>query len=130
MGLAEGVTGFARLRGLGGLRSQFDFDAPGLATGEQLDRLRYAAEQAIRQCDDEVAADELAFALADCRALLGMGSLEGEAAWVAQRVQRIRRVVTYHEGWLARWNRRYWWAACAGGVLVMVVCWVRCVPWL
>lgn len=128
MELARGVAGLVRLASLTGLRTQFDFDAPGLDQREQLVRLQHAAEQAIQQCGDDAAAEELAFALADCRMLLAMESLEGEAAVekrVPQRLLRIRRVVTHYEGRLARWNRRYWWAACAAGLIVMVGCYMR-----
>ena len=130
MGLARGGAGFWILAGLDRWRSQFDFDAPRLTVCQQLERLEYAAEEAIRQCGDRASEVELGFALSECRALLAMGSLEGEGAEgarVQQRLERIRRVVTYHEGWPARFNRRYWWAACSVGLLVLTGCWVQCV---
>lgn len=130
MGLARAVAGLVRLVGLTRLRTQFDFEAPCLGPREQLERLQYAAEQAILQRGDGAASEELALALADCKVLLAMGSLEGDAAEksrVAQRLLRIRRVVTHYEGRFARWNRRYWWAACAAGLVVMATCFVRSV---
>ncbi len=94
-----------------------------------MERLEYAATQAAEQCTDEVALQELEFALEECRQLLGMGDLEGgaaEEAWVGQRVARVRRVVVYYEGTLSRLNRRFWWAPCALGLLVLTGCYAQC----
>ena len=114
----------------GAWRSQFDFDAPGLSVRQRLERLQYAAMLAADRCSEEGTLQELGFAISECRQLLGMETLEGEAAEaerVGQRVERIRRVVLYYEGPLARLNRLYWWVPCSLGLLVMAGCLARCV---
>ncbi len=124
MGLARESAGLGRAV-LGGWRSQFDFDASGLAVRQRLERLEYAATQAARRYGDEGEPLELGFALSECRELLEMGSLEGEAAEqarVRQRMERVRRVVLHHEGQLSRLNRRFWWIPCSVGLVVMACC--------
>ena len=71
---------------------------------------------------------ELEFALADCEALLSLPELEGEQAeseHVSVRAARIKRVVTYHEGQLARLNRCFWWIPFSIVLLILVAC---CLP--
>jgi len=128
MGLARAEAGFG-LGALLSLRSQLDFDAPGLSARERLVRLEYAAAQAARCCTDEATRQELAFTLEECRDLLSMDSLEGEAAEAArvgQRMERIRRVVLHYEGQLSRLNRQYWWIPFGLGVLALGWCVLGC----
>ncbi len=128
MKLAQGGVGLGRAV-LGDWRSQFDFDAPGLNARERLERLQYAVAQAARRCIDEVSRRELEYILAECRELLQMGSLEGEAAEegrVRQRVERVRRVALHYEGQLARLNRRFWWVPFTLGLVVMGGCIFQC----
>ncbi len=106
------------------LLSVWDYDAPGLDPRARLQRLRYALQQAYRQCNKSERKAELLFAISDCDALLGMSNLEGGSAEgdrVEQRIARIRRVALHHEGTLARLNRRYWWVPFSVALLVMVV---------
>jgi len=128
MGLVQVVAGMVRLQNLKVWRGVFDFDAPDLTVGERLARLEYAARQALhRQCDPADRA-ELEFALEECRALLRLGSLEGEGAEhhrVPQRLERIRRVVGHHEGQMSRLNRRYWWLPFSLTLMLMLVCCLR-----
>jgi len=109
-------------------RSPYDFESPELSPRERLERLGYAADQASRQSCEQAERDELQFALAECRALLGLGSLEGEVAErerVQQRMSRAMRVVRYHEGHLTRMNRRFWWIPFGMGVALMLSCCIQ-----
>ena len=124
MELVRVVAGMARLQDLKGWRGIFDFEAPGLTVAARLDRLEYAARQALQQRFDPADQAELEFALEECRALLLLESLEGKRAEldrVPQRMERVRRVVCHHEGGLSRLNRCYWWIPFSAALLLMLV---------
>ncbi len=109
-------------------RSPYDFESPYLNASERLVRLEYAVLQAWRQSCDQAARDELEYSLQECRALLQLESLEGEVAErerVAQRMNRIIRVVKYYEGQLTRMNRSFWWIPFGIGVVMMASCFLQ-----
>ncbi len=113
------------LANLGAWRGVYDFEASGLTIRERLSRLQYAASRAREERSDPSALEELDFVLSECRALLQLPSLAGECAEserVAQRLQRIQRVVRHYEGGLARLNRRYWWIPCSAGLVALTTC--------
>lgn len=113
-----------RSAGLLSWRSAYDFDYPAISVRARVERLRRAivAAEACRSDPQDLV--ELAYARAECTALLALPSLEGEAAnveLVSQRVARVRRIVTHHEGAFARLNRRYWWVPFWAALAVMAV---------
>ena len=129
MKLERMTSGAVQLLNVCSWRSVWDFDAPGISQRVQLERLRYAIVQARRQCGDPASDAELEFAQNDCEALLALPELEGEQAEserVAVRAARIRRVVTYHEGQIARLNRCYWWIPFTIALIILLACCVPC----
>jgi hypothetical protein len=125
MRLANVVADLMSAANLRGWHSPYDFESPELSDRERVERLEYAALQARRQSCDQVDRDELQYALQECRALLQLGSLDGEAAdeaRVRQRTNRVIRVVKYHEGRMTRMNRHFWWIPFGIGMVMMISC--------
>jgi hypothetical protein len=124
MKLGEVTSGAVQLLDLRKWQTAWDFDAPGVSQSVRLKRMRYALFQARRRSVAPSARAELDFALKDCESLLAMQALIGEeavAAGVSHRIARIQRVLTYHEGQVARLNRRYWWVPFAAVVICVVL---------
>ena len=128
MKLEEMASGAVQLLNVCSWRSVWDFDAPGISQRVQLERLHYAIVQAIQGCTAPECEAELNYVLADCEALLALPELEDETAaveYVPSRVARIKRIVTYHEGHLARLNRCFWWIPFSILLLIVTAC---CLP--
>ena len=128
MKLENMASGAGQLLNVCSWRSAWDFDAPGIGQRVQLERLHYAIVQARRQYSGPECDAELEFAQNDCEALLALPELVGEQAEserVAVRAARIRRVVTYHEGQVARLNRCFWWIPFTIALIILLAC---CVP--
>ena len=129
MKLENVTSGAAQLLKICSWRSVWDFDAPGISQRVQLERLHYAILQARRLCRGQECDAELEFAQNDCEALLSLPELEGEQAEserVPVRMARIRRVVTYHEGQIARLNRCFWWIPFTIALIILLACCVPC----